>query len=315
MLRDFFVPGDEPFDPNEIPSQDEVKSEQELAVELPEKNEDFHTLALALSRQLPRDADLPKQKQTALPWQRAKRAELAEVVRAKQYRVDARKKETKKLGELTAGFWQLSMDDDWTVPAVELVQGNPQKTAILVADAGRAGAAAEAVRLLESGHRVIALDVFYFGEAKISQKAYLFALLVAAVGDRPLGLQASQVAATARWAASRDDEAPVTLVATGPRSCTYALVAAALEEQSISGAELHGSLASLKEVIEKNWSVTTAPELFCFGLLERFDIKQLAALTAPRPVNFVGADERAKQELSDLEAWYRTLGSDFQPLE
>jgi hypothetical protein len=103
-------------------------------------------------------------------------------------------------------------------------------------------------------------------------------------------------------------------VAAGPRSCTYALIAAALEEQAIDQVQLDGALASLKEVIEKNWAVTTAPELFCFGLLERFDIKQLAALIAPRPVRFVGADERAKQELAGLDAWYQTLGAEFQPL-
>jgi hypothetical protein len=33
----------------------------------------------------------------------------------------------------------------------------------------------------------------------------------------------------------------------------------------------------LKEVIEKNLGVNTAPELFCFGLLESFDIPQINA--------------------------------------
>ena len=40
----------------------------------------------------------------------------------------------------------------------------------------------------------------------------------------------------------------------------------------------------LKEVIEKNWSVTDKPELFCFGLLETFDIPQLEALANPRTI-------------------------------
>jgi len=33
--------------------------------------------------------------------------------------------------------------------------------------------------------------------------------------------------------------------------------------------------------------VELSPELFCFGLLEHFDVKQLAALVAPRPVALV----------------------------
>jgi len=73
-------------------------------------------------------------------------------------------------------------------------------------------------------------------------------------------------------------------------------------------------MGSLKEVIEKNWSVNQFPELFCFGLLEAFDIKHLAALVAPREAAFVKAGDRAKSELADLAAWYRLLGKDFEPL-
>jgi hypothetical protein len=57
-----------------------------------------------------------------------------------------------------------------------LFRGSSQKTAILVAEAGRVRVVAEDVKLPESGHRVIAVDVFYFGESKISQQAFLFAL-------------------------------------------------------------------------------------------------------------------------------------------
>ena len=51
--------------------------------------------------------------------------------------------------------------------------------------------------------------------------------------------------------------------------------------------QLHGAMKSLKEIIDSNASIPDKPELFCFGLLESFDIKQLAALVAPRPVSFM----------------------------
>ena len=157
----------------------------------------------------------------------------------------------------------------------------------MVADAGRASVADEAERLLSDGMRVLAVDPFYFGESKIAQKDYLFALLLATVGDRALGIQASQLAAIARWTQSLGKSGPATIFASGPRSSTIALVAAGLEERAIGGLRLRGALASLKEVIDKNnWSFEQAPELFCFGLLEAFDIKQFAALAAPRPVVF-----------------------------
>jgi hypothetical protein len=105
---------------------------------------------------------------------------------------------------------------------------------------------------------------------------------------------------------------PVTVVAVGPRSSTFALVAAALETKAIQRVELRGALGSLKEVIEQNAAVSDKPELFCFGLLEAFDIKQLAALVAPRPVQFAAPSDRVKQETSDLRAWFQLLGGKFE---
>ena len=107
-------------------------------------------------------------------------------------------------------------------------------------------------------------------------------LLVASLGDRPLGIQASQIAAAARWSLAQSKTGPVTLVAIGPRSSTAALVAAALEDNAFGPIDLRESLGSLKDVIERNWTVEETPELFCFGLLEQFDIPTLKALRTPR---------------------------------
>ncbi len=201
------------------------------------------------------------------------------------------------------------------MPAVELAQGAPQRTAILVADAGRASAAAEVVRLLNGGYRVLTIDPIGLGESALAKPSerYLFSLFVAAVGERPLGVQASQIAAIARWAHERY-HAPVVLVSAGVRSSMAALVAAGLERRAIGEVRLHGSLGSLKEIIESNWTYAQAPELFCFGLLERFDVKQLAALVAPRPVTFCAPSPRVKSELSGLRNWYALLGRQFDPL-
>ena len=69
-------------------------------------------------------------------------------------------------------------------PAAGAVKG----TALLVNDAGRKADSVNAERLLKAGYRVLAVDPFYFGESKIEQRDFLFAILVAAVGDRPLGI-------------------------------------------------------------------------------------------------------------------------------
>jgi hypothetical protein len=137
---------------------------------------------------------------------------------------------------------------------------------------------------MADGKRVLAVDPFYFGESGIAARDFLFALMVATVGDRALGIQASQLGAVARWAQKEFKSPPLPVLALGPRSSTFALVAATLEEKAIGSLELHGCMASLKEVIEKNGTVDKTPELFCFGLLELFDVPQLKALVTPRMV-------------------------------
>jgi len=315
MLGDFFFPGDDQFERQEIPSEDELKTAEELLVELPDKNEDFNTLALGLAKNLPRDAELPKQQRAARQWQKSRRASLRALVRAKDYAVQASDSGRQTKAGLEATFWWLQMDEDWTLPAVELVQGDPKSTAILVADRGRSSTAADAAGLLAAGHRVLAVDTTSIGECEIKEKGWLFPLLIAAVGDRPLGLEASQLAAVARWSVDKHQTGPVTLCARGPRTAAVALVAAALEQEAIGRVELDDSLGSLKEVIEENRTVREMPELFCFGLLELFDIKHLAALVAPRPVIFHEPSDRAKTELADLAPWYRLLGSPFEPYD
>ncbi len=152
----------------------------------------------------------------------------------------------------------------------------------------------------------MAIDPFYFGEAEVKERAYLFALLVGAVGERPLGIQAGQLMSVARWVESQHGQAPE-VVAVGPRTSTIALTAAALEPAHIGGVELHDPLGSLKQLIEDRKVFQDAPELFCFGLLESFDIQTIAALVAPRPVRLVEPSDRAKAELEGLEAWSALL--------
>ena len=93
-----------------------------------------------------------------------------------------------------------------------------------------------------------------------------------------------------------------------------ALVAGALEEQAIAALELRDALGSLRQVIEENLGVNEAPELFCFGLLEEFDMLQLSGLILPRPLRFVDPSERLEKELQALRSAYANLGKDLDPL-
>ena len=281
MLGDHFFRGDAGFNAGEIPSDAEVKTSEQLFVPLPENNANFNSLALTLSKRLPRDANVPVG-EALLRWQKTSREKLRVIVHAKDYKVEATQTGSEERGESKATFWRLKLGKEWTLPVVELSRGESKGTTILFGDDGRKSVAAEAERLLAAGQRVLAVDLFYFGESKIAQRDFLYALLVAAVGERPLGLQASQVNAVAGWVRKQHGREPIGVVATGARSSLIALVAAGLQPGTVDRLELQDSLVSLKEIIEKNWSVDQKPELFCFGLLESFDIPQLEALVLPR---------------------------------
>jgi hypothetical protein len=128
-----------------------------------------------------------------------------------------------------------------------------------------------------------------------------------------LGLQVNELLSVARWAAEKGG--PVTVLADGPRSGVIALAAAALEEKAIGRVELIGPLGSLKELIEQNKVFDQSPELLCFGLLERFDVKHLAALVAPRLVVVRSAGDRVRAEFGGLSGWYQLLGAPHNPLK
>jgi len=269
MIGDHFFPNDPSYDGREITSDSEVKKGEELAVDLPKDNATFTTLARALA------ADLPRPGGTA--------AKLRELLHGKDYKTVA----GTAFREGNVAGWKLMMGKDFTVPAIEISPAQPKSTVLIFSENGRATLAAEVQKRLDTGARVIAVDPFFYGESKIASHGFLFAMTAAAVGERPLGIQASQIAAAARWAEAEFKQGPVQVIAVGPRASVVALAAAALEAKAIGGLRLHQPMSSLKELIEKGVGVDKMPELFCFGLLRDFDMKELIALAAPRPVEIV----------------------------
>lgn len=278
MLGDHFYPGKSDYSAEEIPSEAEVKTPAQLEVALPAGSKDFTALALEIAR------DLPRGVWPALDRSKAQER-LEKRVRSRSYSTRGTRVGEEERDGVRAAFWKVRLAEEWTVPVVELSKGQPKRTVLVVADGGRKAAGALVRKHLDAGARVIAVDPLYLGEAipGPANRSYLWALLTGTVGERPLGLQASQIAAVARWA-KETTGAGMTLVASGPRSTTSALVAAAIERPAIRALELEGALTTLKEPLEKRTPYLQAPELFCFGLLREFDIPQLKELAAPRPV-------------------------------
>lgn len=268
MVGDVFFPGDATFDATEIPCDGELKGRPELDVPLPETNLDFHQLALAASQGLPRKSGA------------ATREELGRLVKHQDFTVVAKQTGAETRDGTNAVFWTLRLSDTWSVPVTELTRGTPVGTTLLLADEGRQSAGAEAEALLAAGQRVLAVDPFTLGESAMGGRTYLYALLVATVGDRALGIESGQIAAAARWAREQFRALPA-LRSLGPRTSLAGLVAAAMNPAAIGPRHPTQHLKSLQEILRFNWTVSEKPELFCFGLLESFDIPQLETLATP----------------------------------
>ncbi|MGI8979805.1 MAG: hypothetical protein ACR2FY_11325 [Pirellulaceae bacterium] len=281
VIGQHWYAGNANFSADEIPCEKEIKTADQLNVELPADNLDLHQLALRLASGLPQTPAPPKEGKDLAAWQADARKRLAGVIAYHPWDVEAAKFNDETSGGIEVTRWKLKINKEWTVPAVELAPADAKSTVLLITDGGRGAAEEKIKKLLDEKVRVVVLEPYMFGESNVKNRAYLFALLVSAVGERPVGVQASQVAAAARWLKKERGQS-VRLEAIGPRTSLIALCAAGLETDAIGGVGMEGEMASLKQIIEQNNTVDRTPEQFCFGLLQQFDIPHLKAL-ATRP--------------------------------
>ncbi len=312
MIGDHFFPGDTDYPRQEIASEADLREATDLEVELPADNVDFQSLAISLAKGLPRREELPVKREAAREWQAHQRRRLAKLLRIPSYQVNWRKSVTPTEAPAGGQTYQLRVGGTWTVPVTEFEPDAPEfrGVVLLVADEGRAKQAAEVEQLRKAGYRVLAVDPLLLGESSIrgSDPAYLYALFMTSVGERPLGVQAAQLAAIARWI-SADDTQPLAVVALGPRAAAAALIATAIETEAIDAAEISGGLSSFHELLEKNVAVEAMPELFAFGMLAEFDVSDLVALAAPRMIRWREPTDRLKNEIEPLAGWYELFGA------
>jgi hypothetical protein len=266
--RHFFGNPDDPG--TEIPCEDEVLTPEQLLVELPTMNAGFQTIATQLSRDLPRAFEDSAEES---------RLELAKILRMEKGRVtSAETLEKLDSDGVNTHTRRMRINDTWTLPAVEFIPEGAMRSVIVISDTGRQSAADQIQKLISEKARVLAVDVYNCGEAKIPTHDFLFGLLVSSVGSRPLGVMTQQVQGVTEWW-TREVGGPVELMTTGKRTSLAGVCVAALtDEKSLKSLTTTGGLSSLKDVISQGLAIPDGAELFCFGLLERFDVPQLKKL-------------------------------------
>ncbi len=258
----------------ETPVDAEINGYDELVVGLPKDN----LTILGLARQRARLIAGRPSGQAA-----GARQKLAAVVRYKPAGVKHAwaVASTKNKGVATHSF-QFQLSDDLPAAGVLIVAiGAPDNApvTILLADKGRQSAAKDASDRVNRGERTLVLDLLFRGDlAPQKPGAPEYTQLLAAIGDRPLGLQAAHLIAISRWLRDRGGARQVRLEATGPRSQVTALIAAALEPALFSGVHVREGMRSLAEILDTPIPYNAAPDLFCLDLYKEFDVASLEAL-------------------------------------
>ncbi len=270
FVNERFFPGQQ-LSSEEIPSRGEILSHQALNVAIPERNATFHSLAAQAA------ADLPKRQSGSTARRRQR---LKEILRLSPLAGSA---EAVGAAEENDGRnlvrYRLKVGDEWTVPVVVVEGKKVERTVLLIADSGLASAAERIEALTAGAARVVALDPVLIGQANPAGGLGQNAMLISTVGQRPLGVQTSQLLAASKWAAESFSLSGVQLHSVGPRTGLVALSAAAIDGgETIGEVKTEAAVESLKVFLQPSASYGKTPEAYCFGLLEWFDIPELRAL-------------------------------------
>jgi hypothetical protein len=304
----------------EISVKNEVLPEKETIVGVPEDNQTFNSLALSLMSSLPLNT-LPKgDEKEILIWQKSSRDKLKDIIRfhpvtqivERSYKTlqvkDNQKNDSPQLSLTQIKYFinEHGGNKEWEVPAVKITtkDSDPNKIVLIISDKGREDTNPEIKKYLSSGNTVITMDILLTGE-QMPQfsplNRWVGAMMLATVGERALGISVSQLDAIAGLNKGKS----VTLVGKGMKCSTIALLTASLKHShNIETVELIELPVSLKLLIENQIVYWKCPELYCFGLLRYFDIREYIGMVFPTNVHIsdvMGSKERVEKEFKHLK--------------
>ncbi len=303
-----------PIVEREIPVDDQIKSCEDLVVGLPTDNLTIVSLARKLAAGAKRPP-VPPDANSRAAWISSQRTKLKDVVRYNEITVkhawpvsSTRNKGLETIAYRLEFTNELSATAVW-LKAVAVSEQAP--VAVVINDEGFQTVRAEifsdptnAPILCECrgnsvawhvnrGEQVLALNLIFTGDASPDEfggpkslwgPGTLYTELLAAVGDRPLGLEVGQLLAASKWVQNLKQSPSVFLESTGIRSQVTALVAGALQPDVFSNILTREGMRSFQHLLEKPVPYQDAPDLFCLDLYKEFDIEHFVALAAPSKI-------------------------------
>jgi dienelactone hydrolase len=137
---------------------------------------------------------------------------------------------------------------------------------------------------LERGEQVLVMDLLFTGDAA-PDNSPIFAEMLAATGERPLGMETAQLIGVGMWANATLHPDALRIESIGIRSQVISLIASDLASNLFSAISIHSGMHSFAYLLDQPIHYDAAPDLFCLDLYKDFDIDQLEQLSAPTRIN------------------------------
>jgi Acetyl xylan esterase (AXE1) len=279
---------------NEIPSDSEIMSAEELTVGLPEANLSILDLARMVNREIKR-SPVPVLEEARNEWVASERSKLRSIIRYEPVSMvrpwmlaNTRNRGVETLSYMFEMNNRLSASAVWA-KATHVPQSAP--VTIILNDEGKRESGAEVVDRVNRGEQVLAVDLLFKGDSariyKVSASdpenfipapISILVQIFHAVGDRAIGLEAAQLVEITQWIMRQSGRNKVRLESRGIRSQVVALVSAAMKPELFSEIVVQEGMASFSYLFEKPVEFRQAPELFCLDLYKNFDLDNLTAL-------------------------------------
>jgi hypothetical protein len=268
----------------EIYSDDEIRTPQELSIGVPADNLTFVTLARHLAKQIHHEPP-STDSEARQAWTKAERQKLESVVRYEPVSmVRALRVDNDRAFDFRTLSYRFDFSNELSANGILLrEEAAPEDAAatIVLDDKGYKAATNRVTQYLDRGEQVLALDLFFNGDLLPDRGSW--ELLTDSSGARPLGLEAAQLVAIARWLHSTTGK-PVQVETVGIRNQVIALTAAAIAPEDFSLVTSANGMKTLSYLIDTPVPFRSAPELFCLDLYRHFDIDTLEALAAPTKI-------------------------------
>jgi hypothetical protein len=270
----------------ETHTQEEIFKPEDLYVGLPANNTDFYQLAKKIVEGFPANRSPQSPKRARGLLRNILKYEANDTTGAETLSM-------RTVEGIGIEFLRLHLDGGWTIPATVLTPPDPSGSVLAIAQEGRASATDQVQNLLNTRKRVVAIDLLFQGECTPGDTDnWQYSQMFATVGARPLGIQTAQLAAAGDWVREMFGDSKVDVSTDGYTSQVVALCAAALHPNRFGEIDSANGMSSLSDLFEQHTDYSKNPSLFCFGLLERFDLADLERLGVEDRITAVSSVRR-----------------------